>query len=109
MATSTLEQAFIFYWTVLAPDAPEPETEYRFDNTRRWRFDFAFVDSKVAVEIEGGIFTQGRHNRAAGYAADCEKYNAAIEAGWRVLRYTGDMVQTDPETVINQVKRLVCG
>lgn len=108
MATSNLEQTFAFYWNVLAKGAPEPETEHRFDATRRWRFDFAWPGKRVAVEIEGGTYANGRHNRAAGYAKDCEKYNAAIEAGWRVLRYTGDMLANDPESVIFQVKRLVC-
>lgn len=104
---SDLEQTFLFYWRALVPSAPEPVSEHRFDATRRWRFDFAWPDKKVAVEIEGGTHANGRHNRAAGYAKDCEKYNAAAEAGWRVLRYTGGMVKDDPESVVFQVKRLI--
>lgn len=35
------------------------------------------------VEIEGRIRVQGRHNRAAGFNADLEKYLEAGLAGWR--------------------------
>ena len=76
------------------PDMPQPETEYRFHSKRRWRFDFAWPGLMLAVEVEGGQWVNGRHNRAgAGYEGDLEKYNAAALAGWRVLRFSGDMVK----------------
>src|SRR5260363_408002 len=50
---------------------PEPQREYRFDAMRRWKFDFAWPNWKIAVECEGGIWTQGRHTRALGFEADC--------------------------------------
>ena len=81
--------------------------EYVFAPPRKWRFDFAFIDScggtRVAVEIEGGTWCQGRHNRGAGYEADIEKYNMAACMGWRVLRYTTKMVTAG--TAIRQVKK----
>ena len=64
------------------------EPEYRFHPKRRWRFDFANPEYKVAIEFEGGIWTGGRHTRGTGYKNDCDKYNAAQLLGWRVLRYT---------------------
>lgn len=70
-----------------AAGLPEPIPEYRFHQLRRWRFDFAWPLHMVAVEVEGGIWTQGRHTRGPGVLADMEKYNAAVLAGWRVLRY----------------------
>ena len=65
-----------------------PEREHRFHPTRRWRFDFAWPQVMVAVEIDGAIFANGRHAVGAGIAADADKYNAAIALGWKVLRFT---------------------
>lgn len=65
-----------------------PETEYRFHPPRRWRFDFAFPDEMVAVECEGGTWSNGRHVRGSGFEADAEKYNQAAIDGWMVLRFT---------------------
>jgi very-short-patch-repair endonuclease len=65
---------------------PEPVAEYRFAAPRRWRFDFAWPDRRVALEVEGGAFSQGRHVRGKGYKADCEKYSEAAALGWRLLR-----------------------
>jgi len=87
--------------------------EYKFHPERRWRFDHAFVSLKVAVEYEGGIWTGGRHTRAIGYAKDCEKYNAAVKLGWKVLRYTtnnrleevlADMVEIDQRLLYRETK-----
>jgi len=93
---SELEATFARYWTLLASDLPEPEREYRFHPTRRWRFDFAWPAEKVAVEIEGGIWTRGRHVRGSGFEKDCEKYNMAVAEGWRVFRLTRGMLEREP-------------
>lgn len=61
--------------------------EHRFHATRRWRFDFAWVAQRVAVEVEGGVWSGGRHTRGAGFVADARKYNEAVRLGWRVLRF----------------------
>lgn len=71
---------------------PEPVREHRFHPVRKWRFDFAWPQSKIAVEIEGGTFANGRHVRGLGYAKDCEKYNEAQRIGWKVYRFTSTMV-----------------
>lgn len=104
---STLERTFIHYLTILAPDLPMVQNEYQFAPDRKWRFDFAYPFAKVAIEIEGVTHKSGRHQRPAGYAADCEKYNAAVVNGWRVLRFTGDMLNNDPFTCIAQIKALL--
>jgi very-short-patch-repair endonuclease len=72
----------------------QPEREHRFDEARKWRFDFAFPDMKLGIEIEGGMWTNGRHTRGSGYEADLKKYNAAAKKGWVVLRYSTGMVTT---------------
>ncbi len=83
--------------------------EHKFHDSRKWRFDLANLETKTAVEIEGGIFCNGRHTRGNGYLADMEKYNAAIELGWSVLRYTPDQIWHNKtheqiKTVCNQRK-----
>jgi hypothetical protein len=60
---------------------------------RRWCFDFAWPDLRVAVEIEGGGWVAGRHTRGPGFEADCEKYAEAATRGWTVLRVTPSQVR----------------
>lgn len=78
------------------------EREFRFHPGRRWRFDFAHPESKIAVEVEGGAWTKGRHNRPAGFIADMEKYNQAALMGWIVLRYTPQQVSSGE--AVNQIE-----
>lgn len=69
-------------------------SEYRFHETRKWRVDFAFEEKRLAVEVEGGGWINGRHNRGAGMQKDIEKYNALTLAGWRLLRFTGQDIKS---------------
>lgn len=62
--------------------------EYRFHPKRMWRFDYAIPEHKIALEVEGGVWTQGRHTRPKGFLGDVEKYNTATLMGWRVFRTT---------------------
>lgn len=62
--------------------------EYKFHPERKWRFDYAIPKYKIAIEIDGGVWNYGRHNRATGYMADMEKFNAAASFGWVVLKFT---------------------
>jgi len=64
--------------------------EFIFHPTRKWRFDFAIPEYKIAIEIDGGVWNYGRHNRAQGYLADMKKFNAAASLGWIVLKFTPD-------------------
>lgn len=66
--------------------------EYRFHDKRRWRFDFAWPEAQVAVEIEGGVYVRGRHTRGQGFTKDCEKYSIAASEGWLVIRATPEQV-----------------
>ena len=74
---------------------PRPAEEYRFARPRLWRFDFAWLDERIAVEYEGGTWRAGgRHTTGKGFRDDCIKYNAAAALGWRVYRFTADMVES---------------
>jgi len=72
---------------------PIPVREHRFHPQRRWRFDYAWPEHRIAIEVEGGAWTYGRHNRSKGFVNDMEKYNEAVLLGWRVLRYTPEQIR----------------
>ncbi|WP_025820668.1 endonuclease domain-containing protein [Shewanella marina] len=97
----------LFTQQLKALKLPVAEREFRFHPRRRWRFDFAWPELKLAVEVEGGIESHGkprtingkqvqlksRHLTAKGFQEDCVKYNAAAVMGWKVLRFSGAMVR----------------
>ncbi|HEX4381255.1 MAG TPA: hypothetical protein VH022_14530 [Candidatus Acidoferrum sp.] len=72
------------------PDPSPAPTIHGFDPyfPRDWRFDYAFPKLKLAIEIEGGIWKQGRHTRGAGFQRDLDKYNVAAAFGWTVFRFS---------------------
>jgi len=76
----------VSFWT--AYGIPDPVPEFKFHPIRKWRFDYAWPTQKVAVEIEGGIWTRGAHVRGKHYLSDMGKYNEAAKLGWRVFRFT---------------------
>lgn len=90
---------------MMTEKVPLPEHNYRFHDSRKWQFDFAWPDLKLAIEAEGGTYSKGRHVRHQGYADDCEKYNAALDLGWRVYRYTCDQISAG--MAIDKIKELV--
>ena len=73
---------------------PIPVTEHKFHPTRRWRFDYAWPDQKIALEQEGGVWRGGRHTSGAGFVKDMEKYNTATLLGWRIIRGTPQQVRS---------------
>jgi len=82
------------------------EPEFRFDKDRRWRFDWANPELKLAIEVEGVTYfgkAIGRHQSANGIEGDMEKYNRAIELGWVVLRYSQRMISNEPDKIVRQV------
>lgn len=88
---SALEEEF--WLQILAHKVGVPEREYVFAPPRKWRFDFAYPELSIGIEVEGGGFVAGRHGRGVGMEADCEKYAVALLDGWRVLRVTGRQVK----------------
>ena len=90
---SHLERSFA-QWLEEQPDIPRPVTEHPFAApARRWRFDFAWPHHKVAVEVDGLLFSgRARHQTVSGVHADAAKYEAAQLLGWVVYRVPGGWV-----------------
>lgn len=80
--------------------------EHRFAPPRRWRFDFAIVRHRIALEVEGGAWTAGRHFRGPGILKDMEKYNTAACLGWRLIRVVpGDLMTRNTIDMLRQCIR----
>ena len=93
---------FARIWQMLG--GAELATEHRFHEERRWRFDFAHLPTKTAIEINGGIWSGGRHIRGAGYLRDREKVNAAQMLGWKVFELgTGQVTPANVQAIIEHV------
>lgn len=84
----------LFFGLLKRDGLPLPHPEFVFAHPRKWRFDYAWCDLRdpskpmLALEVEGGVWTRGRHTRGAGFLKDCEKYNEAACRGWRLIRVT---------------------
>ncbi|MCT9189078.1 endonuclease domain-containing protein [Acinetobacter baumannii] len=81
------------------------EQEYKFHPTRKWRADFLITGTKILIEVEGGIWSGGRHTRGKGYIGDMEKYNSAAMMGFTVLRFSTEQVKAG--VAIKQIEQLV--
>ena len=104
MTTNDSADMFLFAMRMFADDnMNQYQREHRFDAARRWRFDYAWPSQRVAVEIDGGQWVRngGRHNRDS----DREKLNQAAAQGWRVLRFSTQQVERDPQGCVELLRR----
>lgn len=83
-----------FFFQIKINKLKIPVREYRFDSSRRWRFDFAYSDRKIGIEVQGGIWIKGGHNTGKGIEKDYEKLNNALLQGWKVLLFTGGHIKS---------------
>ena len=83
----------------------EFEQEFKFHPSRKWRADFHLKGKKVLVEVEGGIWSNGRHTRGKGYLGDLDKYNAATMMGYQVIRFSTEQVKSGK--AIEQILNLI--
>ena len=81
--------------------------ECKFHPIRKWRWDWADIKNKIAIEIQGGVWIGGRHTSGSGFVKDMEKYNAGVLCGWKLLAYTPEQFKNgapliDLEALYNQ-------
>ncbi len=94
--------------------APPWREHYRFHPVRRYEFDFAWPEYKIAFEIEGAIWMKGGggHSHPLGIERDIEKYNLAAMNGWRIIRITDKMLrartlfQDEAATLVQDIFRV---
>ncbi|KKM93800.1 hypothetical protein LCGC14_1204650 [marine sediment metagenome] len=103
---SPLEKGFLRLWKKYAAHLPEPVRQHRF-TTRKWRFDFAWPELWIAVEIQGGLFKGLWHQRGRQYHDNCEKYTEAAIAGWSVLLFTTIDMDERPMQTVEKVAEFV--
>lgn len=85
-------QKFDVCWPAVGAGFP-PVAEYRGIPGRDFRFDYAWPSIRVALEIDGGVWMRrGGHTTGTGKTRDCEKDWLAAQFGWRVIRWTSEMV-----------------
>jgi hypothetical protein len=85
---------------------PTPEREWPVSNDRKFSFDWAWPEQKIALEIEGGIYGRGKpcpmckrkavgaHTSIERLKSDMEKYNLAAMLGWLVLRARPEQIDS---------------
>lgn len=84
----------LFAMQLRAVELPTPKREYRFDKKRRFRIDFAWPSLKIAVEVDGGTWTNGCHVRGAGFHNNAVKRNMLAVRGWRTASGDSQMVHS---------------
>lgn len=89
---SYLEDAFSNNVTVHGLPEPIREFPFALRHGRKWRFDFAWLEQKIAVEIQGATWKKGAHSSGVGLKRDFEKNNYAMLDGWRLFYFDANMV-----------------
>jgi len=107
VSKSTLEAELALQ--IRALGLPEPIREYQAIKGRKFRFDFAWLEHRLLVEVNGGTYTKGAHSTGAGIARDYEKCNLGVLQGWRVLLFDGKAVKDGTAVeVIRQALEAEC-
>ena len=102
-SAGTLKVLFEAAWEHL--DGPALTAEYKFHPDRRWRADYCHEATRTIVELEGGVWTGGRHTRGRGYIDDTRKYNAATSLGYSVYRLpTGEITIANVQMIIDTIE-----
>jgi very-short-patch-repair endonuclease len=68
--------------------------QYEFLSDRKYRADFAELNHRLLVEVQGGSWIPGSHSHTGGtgYDHDCVRMAEASIAGWSMIYVTADMI-----------------
>ena len=102
---SHLEAKFCEIWTATYPEI-DLFSEYRFAPPRRFRFDFAHIQSKTAIECQGAVWSGGRHSRGSGLVKEYEKMNLAASLGWKIFYLSTETINNLQN--YEQIYRAIC-
>ena len=107
---SPLEQKFDALWTLLFPDIDLEAEVSGLIPGRKFRFDYYHPESRIAIEVNGGIFGSKNwatgetrpmgHNSASGIKRDYEKVNLAIREKIYVFMLSSEMINEKWLTLI---------
>lgn len=117
---SKLEERFIFHANAMK--LPHYEREYRFAahhvglgkgirqrledaDMQDWRYDFFFPDYDLAVELNGGTWVNGGHNRGNHLQSEYRKINASALLGHTLLIFDTGMVKSGE--AVQRVKAII--
>lgn len=124
---SALEDQFLGLWQAHYPqlvlerefsDIEAWEKDYqerhaKSKRSKRYRLDFAHSFSRTGIEIQGGVYSRGRHVTGSGYERDCKKYNLAYTSGWTIFLLTSTMAKETvwhdliADHIVRQCQRLL--
>lgn len=99
---SYLEENFLLLWEAKFPEK-KLVRQKKIIPRRRFAFDFAEEESKVAIEIQGGIWITSGHTSGTGVTSDCEKSILAAREGWIVLPLVDSMISDEYLEIINKI------
>jgi hypothetical protein len=78
---------------------PVPESELTTGDDGEYRLDFAYVDIRLAIEVDGYVWHfSPQHKRR-----DEARRNALVLQGWQILVYTWRDVTEDPARVAAEI------
>lgn len=82
---------------------PEPIREFPIPWDTQSRFDFAFLEFQIAIEVDG----YGYHSDLNQFSKDRKRDREALIHGWRTLRFTFDDIFKRPHAVIKDIKAVM--
>lgn len=77
--------------------------QYKYVPGRKFEADFCFVEEKLIIEVDGGIYTRRAHGSIGGIISDMKRTNQASMFGYRVMRYQPSEITKEPQRVIQEI------